>query len=58
MFTKTKIRTIIMLLAVACLAFSCKKENGTENTTGSDIKKNAVEFSQQHDMYVKQIDLI
>lgn len=50
---KTILKMIIALLAMACFTSSCEKqENGNAE---SNIKANAVEFSQQHDRYVKEM---
>lgn len=50
---KTTIKMMIALLAMACFTSSCEKqENGNAE---SNIKANAVEFSQQHDRYVKEM---
>lgn len=50
---KTTLKMMIALLAMACFTSSCEKqENGNAE---SNIKANAVEFSQQHDRYIKEI---
>lgn len=50
---KTTLKMMIALLAIACFTSSCEKqENGNAD---SNIKANAVEFSQQHDRYVKEM---
>ena len=50
---KTTLKMMFALLAMACFTSSCEKqENGNAE---SNIKANAVEFSQQHDRYVKEM---
>lgn len=53
MFSKNKIRTMLVLLAMVFVASSCTKENTTES--GKEIKISASEFSRQHDRYLKEM---
>lgn len=53
MFSKNKIRTMLVLLAMVFIASSCTKENTTE--FGKEIKTSASEFSRQHDRYLKEM---
>ncbi|MBQ8957481.1 MAG: hypothetical protein IJ057_03100 [Bacteroidales bacterium] len=53
MFKSTKLKTMLMLLAVIFFASSCTKEK--EKSVENDIKANAMTFSQQHDHYVKEM---